>query len=220
MRTVSRASETANVRTLPSLLPNRQLTGASRANMDACSRPLDQSGWIVLFIGRPVTHWPTTSWEGRDHLSVKRGGGCGTGLVSLTATMSSPSAIRIGVSSRLNPFRSPSAAMSKPAALKTSRRSWASARPGSRAAARRTAVLVRRWGIRSLRVRLGASIVDWTAPGLFWSLRVSLIPLSGASRLRVPPPLLTFHPRGLQSHHDMTPFNERPRRCPIAHRPI
>src|SRR5439155_6818806 len=100
-------SDTANVSTLPSSLPNRQLTGASRANIDACKRPPDQSGRIVLFIWRPVAHCPTTSCEGSDHLSVKRGGGWGAGLVSLTATTSRPSAIRVGVSARVNPFRSP-----------------------------------------------------------------------------------------------------------------
>ena len=116
------------------MLPNRQLTGASRANIDAVSRPPDQSGWIVLSIWRPVAHCPTTSCEGSDHLSVKRGGGCGVPLVSRIATTSSPSAIFLGFSSSANPFRSPSAAISKPAALKVFAGVWARTRPAGTAA--------------------------------------------------------------------------------------
>src|SRR5829696_523358 len=114
--TVLSASETAKVSTFVSALENSELTGASRANIDACRRPPLQSGRMVFVCPRPVIQWPATSCDGRRHFSVKVGGVCGRGLVSVRASVSTPSAALLVAVVRVKPPRLPATAMSKPPA--------------------------------------------------------------------------------------------------------
>src|SRR5919206_369863 len=80
------ASETAKVSRLASSLPNSEVTGADRANMDASRRDRAQSGWVPLLKCAVGVQAPSTLCEGTAHLTENFGGGSAFSLLSVSVT--------------------------------------------------------------------------------------------------------------------------------------